>query len=319
MSCPVSLSKARRLRSAATKRRLYQERSKSIDGTSDCNMVQQIQSMIQHVQQLTLVVQNLISFGPMYPYAAAMYEGCMLSPDAAISIPFSTDAEQYFPEDVVNPAFQPEVDSTLPATGAQSTTADAGEGDQIVYKIWVPSGKHFIKDGSQTRLDLENEAASRIQSFFRFCSPCSSDGESLGVSELADQLFADGEAGSRDDGSDDAAIVQAFVASTCSNSSSLPSRISFSGTWTPEQINSWVDNALDLALQAETREEGARAFWREWAKADKHLPQDIRTKLVQFFDSKLHSRDFPCLRELVSDEACVAKGDDIKASDSVHK
>jgi hypothetical protein len=190
-------------------------------------MVQQIQSMIQHVQQLTLVVQNLISFGPMYPYAAAMYEGCMLSPDAAISIPFSTDAEQYFPEDVVNPAFQPEVDSTLPATGAQSTTADAGEGDQIVYKIWVPSGKHFIKDGSQTRLDLENEAASRIQSFFRFCSPCSSDGESLGVSELADQLFADGEAGSRDDGSDDAAIVQAFVASTCSNSSSLPSRISF--------------------------------------------------------------------------------------------
>ena len=108
--------------------------------------------------------------------------------------------------------------------------------------------------------------------------------------------------GAVNDDADDAAVVQAFVASTNSNQNSKGSSaevVKF-GDWSFEQINTWIGETIELAFKADSREAGARLVWQRWSAADRYLPQGIRTQLVQFIDNKLMSKGFPSLRQLVS-------------------
>ena len=66
MSTNISSSRARRLRETATKRRLFCEKSDRLKA----EVVEQIPVLVQHVQQLTVVLQSVLSayWMPVQPY-----------------------------------------------------------------------------------------------------------------------------------------------------------------------------------------------------------------------------------------------------------
>ena len=132
-------------------------------------------------------------------------------------------------------------------------------------------------------------------------SECSVGTASAEDDEEADSDENDEEKNRHDDLNDDAslAVRRVFLANmTCT--SSLPAfSQDVDEIWTTEQFSCWLDRALDVVLAREDATLGARVFWREWTKIERHIPRDQRRIFVRLMDTKLQSRSFPSLRELV--------------------
>jgi len=130
---------------------------------------------------------------------------------------------------------------------------------------WKPGSKAFIQEGFCTELELRNEAAAKIQSFYRYWR----DDQVFDTGDASDQESSDTLAENAEDAGD-TAVVQAFVASTCSNlnSKSSSEKIVKFGEWDFEQINTWMVGTIELALKDDSRDAGARLVWQRWSAAD---------------------------------------------------
>ena len=89
---------------------------------------------------------------------------------------------------------------------------------------------------------------------------------------------------------------RAYLASI---SRTTPTRNKDVELWTYERILSWVDGAIDQALEKEDRSAGAMTFWTQWEANLHHFPPSIRKKFVQTMDDKLTAKGFPSLRDLL--------------------
>jgi len=163
------------------------------------------------------------------------------------------------------------------------------------YALWASGSKQFIKPDSATENEIMNEAASRMQLFFReeiFRLGC---GSSCAGSRVQDASEASACDSCDADETDDAAIVKAFVLSTCSNRTecTIPADKA-------EQINTWVCDAINQALANKDKAQAVRDFWKEWTEKERDVPKDLQAPLVRFLDDKMSSLGFATLRELVA-------------------
>ncbi len=108
MSSAISASKARRMRDAATKRRMFCSISKT---EIDNNVNEEIVSMISHVRELTFAVQSLLGVAsPLF--CAPWMEGYSIEENASgkdgatSAHQWSTDAAPFQPYDTVGQVLQ---------------------------------------------------------------------------------------------------------------------------------------------------------------------------------------------------------------------
>ena len=175
---------------------------------------------------------------------------------------------------------------------------------ELRYRLWVAGDKDvFNEPGSAMEQELKEEAATTLQKFWRRLSIASSSLDSDSAQSSAAGETDDGsEHGSCDDNSAEAvAVRRAFMTSVASATHTPPSLYVETETWSFEQILAWLDPALELANATEDSKSGAKAFWSEWSKIEYHVPGNMRTKIVNFIDERLHLKGFPSLRDLVSE------------------
>jgi len=154
------------------------------------------------------------------------------------------------------------------------------------YRLWQPCPKScFIQPGSLMHMELENDAATVVQKWYRALndgSECESAEDVAG--NCVEQL----------------SVRRAFM---LSNTTTAPSAQRSSDrlvdAWTGDQVMQWLGNAIDRAREPEDRVQGARTMWREWASASPYLPDDMHQSIVRLIDQKLRSTGFPSLRKLV--------------------
>lgn len=163
------------------------------------------------------------------------------------------------------------------------------------YRLWQPCPKsRFIQPGSLTHMELESDAATVVQKWYRALN-----------SSVTDDSDHDGtECESLDIGGgtsvEQLSIRRAFLLSnTMTAPSAHRSGDSSIDAWTKDQVMHWLGNAIDRAREPEDRVQGARTMWNEWASASPHLPDDMHQSIVRLIDQKLCSTGFPSLRELV--------------------
>ena len=163
---------------------------------------------------------------------------------------------------------------------------------QQQYCIWNHGSKHtFIKPGSATARELEEEAAIVLQRYFKreFLAVDTSSAEESEATLSEEEDSDDNSAGT-------VAVRRAYLASI---SGTTPTRNKDVELWTYERILSWVDGAIDQALEKEDRSAGAMTFWTQWEANIHHFPPSIRKKFVQIMDDKLTAKGFPSLRDLL--------------------
>ena len=102
--------------------------------------------------------------------------------------------------------------------------------------------------------------------------------------DKGDDMWENGLEGDEEDSSDEpndegannsaeaVAVRRAFLASVHSSAGSQDDE----GTWTGDQILSWVTDAMDLAVAVDDRQKGPKTFWLEWSRIDCFLPKDQR-------------------------------------------
>ena len=62
----------------------------------------------------------------------------------------------------------------------------------------------------------------------------------------------------------------------------------------------WFGDVLDRAVKEPVTLEAAKLVWREWGEAEKRFPSELWSSFVKFVDSKLRSKGYPTLREIIS-------------------
>lgn len=90
-----------------------------------------------------------------------------------------------------------------------------------------------------------------------------SDESDVAVSDLEDSSDEPNDEGANNS-AEAVAVRRAFLASVHSSAGSQDDE----GTWTGDQILSWVTDAMDLAVAADDRQKGVKIFWLEWSRID---------------------------------------------------
>jgi len=175
--------------------------------------------------------------------------------------------------------------------------------------LWRPTLRDIFGGESSLRHELRNEAALVIQQWWRkgrmgeaghaTDSECD---ENSSAKESSGDSCEDNDGNSATNCPENVAVRRAFLTSVTSchhRSSAGESGGNEEAQMTMEQISSWMDDAISSALAPDVRRIGARIFWRKWEDIAKSFPEYMRIRLVQSFDQKLQTLEFPSLRELV--------------------
>ena len=168
--------------------------------------------------------------------------------------------------------------------------------DKLLH--WQSDKVNVFQVGSYLDKELRQEAAMTIQTIVRerlSRHPVFSDSDFEATSEPQHETD---EGGSDDQDPVNVAAVRAFFHTIDSNSYAKSERPA--DEWTNERLLTWISNSLDLALGETDTFVGAKIVWREWASIEKHIPASFRKGIVTTLDSKLHSKGFPSLWELVA-------------------
>ena len=72
---------------------------------------------------------------------------------------------------------------------------------------------------------------------------------------------------------------------------------------------SWASTVVEVAMNENDATSAAKALWKDWSATEEHVPWNLRARIVNMLDAKLHSRGYPSLRELISSAAGNGGGD----------
>ena len=300
MAAAVTPSRARRMRDAAVKRKLYQS-----SGDNATHVSALLQMLIQKLDSLEKAVddklQMFVSWCMPVCWDTGVYDPLNGNYNANV---WDTAVYEETSACARNQSDLPEVTSDCLLQPSVFSYNDAKNlEDSCRMCKWQPATNDvFTVEGSSIFLDLQSEAAVTIQRWWR-CEFL--DSAEVPSDEAFDDKYESSYANSDDDhGSDDnsaeaVAIRRAFFVSIASTNT-CKEEPHGSELWSQAEILKWVSDTLNRNIDGDEPLSSIKSVWREWETANEHFPHQMRTRIVRTIDERLHGRGFPSLRELVA-------------------
>ena len=169
MAVPLSASRSRRLREAATKKTLYKR--------SQGNGADKIDVLVQHVQELASLMHSVaacVTGFHGYHVAEGVWD---CKPQYDHTAEFNCWA---------NPSCE-----VLPSDDRQMEQAgDIRHTTSVPYVLWLPGSKNFIGENTRLEQELKVEAAITLQRYFRQWSACKNCSQSSDTSSIESKACA---------------------------------------------------------------------------------------------------------------------------------
>jgi hypothetical protein len=282
----VSASKLRRIRGAATKLKLY-------EASQQPNVLSMVCSQLAMLTTTVDTLISILSHGHQFQ-GSVPTTGCMthLDAKAAEFVP-SASALQKCSETSKSTTTLEEPPKSDAESDVRQLSICKSTGQS--HCLWQPCPKsRFIQPGSLTHMELENDAATVVQKWYRALNSSVTEGSDHDGSERESVDNGGGNC------AEQLSVRRAFLLcnTTAAPSAQRPGDSS-DDAWTTDQVMRWLGNAIDRACEPEDKVQGARTMWSEWASASPYLPDDMQQSIVRLIDQKLRSTGFPSLRELV--------------------
>lgn len=166
---------------------------------------------------------------------------------------------------------------------------------------WVPlSCDIFTRRDTKLFQEVSDEAATVLQHWYRsWANKHFDDNYSVEVaSSFSDDSAEEDSGDDTENNAENLAVRRAFMTSICDTPIPLGDPAGDT-EWSGEQLLNAIGEAVDLAMQAGSPEYKMVVLWHRWAQISEHVRPAQHKSIIRHLDSKMRSRGFPTLRDLM--------------------